>query len=96
MPIFEFRCNQCRKRFEQIVFLRAGMSSDALVCPHCGASDATKLPSRFAMAGVSKKSESDLDDFDSDLDQEMDDLGGGDLDDDYGSDDLGGGDDFDD
>jgi putative FmdB family regulatory protein len=92
MPIFEFRCNQCHKRFEQIVFLRADMSSDALVCPHCGATDATRLPSRFAMAGLSKKSEADLDDFDSDLDQEIDDMSTGDLsgadDDDFG----GGGD----
>ena len=94
MPIFEFRCNQCRKGFEQIVFLRADMSSDALVCPHCGSTEATRLPSRFAMAGVSKKSESDLGDFDSDLDQEIDDMGTGDLgdaDDDFG----GGGDDWD-
>lgn len=45
MPIFEFRCNSCSRKFATLV----GMTADSgdIVCPHCGAQDATKLISRF-------------------------------------------------
>jgi putative FmdB family regulatory protein len=89
MPIYEYRCNACRKRFEQIVYLRAELESDALVCPHCGSTEAARLPSRFAMAGLTRKSEEDAGDFDADLDSQMDDMGTGDLGDDLDSDDAG-------
>jgi putative FmdB family regulatory protein len=46
MPIFEFRCNQCGKKFASLV----GMTADSgeLECPHCSGTSAEKLVSRVA------------------------------------------------
>ncbi len=46
MPLFEYTCNQCRKRFSVLV----GMTSDgdSGVCPHCGSDQSTKRVTRFA------------------------------------------------
>ena len=47
MPIFEFRCNHCGRKFSALVGVVASASNPA--CPRCGASDdLTKLVSRFA------------------------------------------------
>ena len=47
MPIFEFLCNHCGRKFSALVGVVAGASSP--VCPKCGQSDGlTKLVSRFA------------------------------------------------
>ena len=45
MPIFEFVCNDCIKKFSLLV----GMTSepDELICPHCSSSNIEKLVSRF-------------------------------------------------
>ncbi|MCR4427403.1 MAG: zinc ribbon domain-containing protein [Firmicutes bacterium] len=42
MPIFEFRCKKCGRKFEELV---CGPSSVA--CPDCGGSDVEKLFSTF-------------------------------------------------
>jgi putative FmdB family regulatory protein len=47
MPIYEFRCRKCRKRFS-VLTLRVGESYE-LRCEHCGSSEADRLMSRFAM-----------------------------------------------
>jgi putative FmdB family regulatory protein len=47
MPIYEFRCNQCKSRVS--VFQRHIGSSPAAVCSKCGSSDLTRLISRFAV-----------------------------------------------
>jgi putative FmdB family regulatory protein len=46
MPVFEFRCAACGRKFEALV----GMTADQaeLACPKCGSREATKLVSRFA------------------------------------------------
>ena len=46
MPIYEFKCLACNKKFTDLV----GMTTDQTVrnCPHCGASQKQKLVSRFA------------------------------------------------
>ncbi|MBC8102063.1 MAG: zinc ribbon domain-containing protein [Cytophagales bacterium] len=47
MPIFEFRCSHCGRKFSALVGVVAG--ANAPVCPKCGASEGlTKLVSRFA------------------------------------------------
>ena len=46
MPIYEFRCRQCRKRTTALVLVRDRVSE--VRCKHCGSSDLTKLVSRFA------------------------------------------------
>jgi putative FmdB family regulatory protein len=45
VPIFEFRCRGCGKKFATLV----GMTADGseVVCPECGSKEADKLVSRF-------------------------------------------------
>lgn len=45
MPIFEFRCAACHKKFATLVGMVAG--ADEVQCPHCGGKEATRLVSRF-------------------------------------------------
>ncbi len=46
MPIYEYRCRSCRKRFSVLVGVVAGASGT--VCPACGSEEADRLVSRFA------------------------------------------------
>ena len=45
MPIFEFRCGACGKKYSVLVGVTA--EPDDLRCPHCQASQPEKLVSRF-------------------------------------------------
>lgn len=46
MPIFEYRCQTCQRKFSALI----GMTQepDDEKCPHCGGRDTVKLVSRFA------------------------------------------------
>ncbi|MHB8635628.1 MAG: FmdB family zinc ribbon protein [Fimbriimonadaceae bacterium] len=46
MPIFEFRCRACGKRFSALIGMTA--EPDDTRCPACSYSEADKLVSRFA------------------------------------------------
>lgn len=46
MPVFEFRCEQCGKRFNALIGMTAEADDEA--CPHCGSKRTRKLVSRFA------------------------------------------------
>ena len=46
MPIFEYRCQACRKKTTALVMTRARASE--VRCSHCGSADLEKLWSRFA------------------------------------------------
>lgn len=46
MPIFEYRCGGCRRRFSLLVGVVAG--DTALRCPRCGGEELQKLISRFS------------------------------------------------
>ena len=46
MPIFEFTCNDCGRRFSALVGVVA--KPKATECPKCGGRKLTKLVSRFA------------------------------------------------
>jgi putative FmdB family regulatory protein len=48
MPIYEYRCRDCRRRV-QILTLRASERIDE-VCEHCGGRKLDRLMSRFALA----------------------------------------------
>ena len=45
MPIFEFRCQGCGKKFSTLIGMTA--EPDDARCPHCGSGKAMKLVSRF-------------------------------------------------
>lgn len=47
MPIYEYRCEKCRKKVS-ILTLRASEKVDER-CEHCGSTQLTRLASRFAM-----------------------------------------------
>jgi len=94
MPLYEYRCNKCKRRFSLLVGVTAEKAP--LRCPRCGSKSATKLISRIAPIVRDEDLDDlgDLDDADFDgtgegLD-DMDDYGG----DDYDGDDYDG--DFDD
>src|SRR5262245_12849535 len=77
MPIYEYRCPGCHKRFATIV-LSPSARREAPACPKCGRKKAERLVSRFA---TSPKS----DDFGSDFGAGDDLDGGG-----FGEDDAAG------
>ena len=56
MPIYEYRCNQCRKKVS-ILTLRVSAKVDER-CEHCGSTSLSRLASRFA---TSRSEESRLD-----------------------------------
>jgi putative FmdB family regulatory protein len=66
MPLFEYRCNECRRKFSLLVGVTAEKA--VLRCPKCGSGKATKLISRIARTPKSE-------DFDDDLGDLPDDLG---------------------
>ena len=80
MPLYEYVCRSCSKRFEALVF-----GSEKPSCPKCHGGDLEKLFSTFAAHGTEKGSGSFGSDFGGG------DLGGGD----FGGDDGGGGGDLD-
>lgn len=45
MPVFEFRCQDCGKRFSALIGMVA--EPDDTKCPHCGSQATSKLVSRF-------------------------------------------------
>ena len=64
MPIYEYRCLDCRKRTS--VFVRSVSSSVSPVCDHCGGKNLSRLMSKFAVhrAAVNFDDESSFADLD--------------------------------
>ncbi|MFH1350177.1 MAG: zinc ribbon domain-containing protein [Pseudomonadota bacterium] len=52
MPIYEFRCNECGRDFEQLVFASDGKIN--FICPSCGSNDTCKLMSSFSCGSSSE------------------------------------------
>lgn len=48
MPLYEYGCRKCGRRFE--VLQKMGASAAGLVCPSCGAGEVEKKLSTFASA----------------------------------------------
>jgi len=59
VPIYEFRCQACRRRVS--VFQRSISAPVSAVCTHCGGTDLRRLVSRFA---VMRGEDALLDDID--------------------------------
>ena len=51
MPLYEYECKSCKKRFEQLVFNK----EIAVACPSCRSGDIAQLLSVFSVAGASEK-----------------------------------------
>ncbi|MDA8337120.1 MAG: zinc ribbon domain-containing protein [Peptococcaceae bacterium] len=49
MPIYEFRCEKCGRRFERLCSL--GESGENLRCPECGSPAPRRVMSGFAAGG---------------------------------------------
>ena len=75
MPLYEYTCRKCAKRFEALVF-----GSEKASCPKCHGSDLEKMFSTFAAHGTEKGGDSSGSDFGGG------DFGGGD----FGGGDTGG------
>lgn len=45
MPVYEYQCQECGEKFEQLVLNQR--QADDLTCPHCGAKKISKLFSVF-------------------------------------------------
>ena len=65
MPIYEYSCQSCHRRFSALVGVVAGAAKVA--CPRCGSKRLIKLVSRFS----SPRSEGDHDDLGDDLGDEL-------------------------
>jgi putative FmdB family regulatory protein len=50
MPLYEFECNKCSQKTEQLC--KMGESGQELVCPHCSTKGLRRLVSGFAAPGV--------------------------------------------
>ncbi len=54
MPIYEYKCSECNKEFERVMF---SSDQDAAPCPECGSSKTEKVMSVFSSsAGMVKSS----------------------------------------
>jgi putative FmdB family regulatory protein len=48
MPLFEYQCKTCGRRFEKLVF---GSSSASITCPTCQSQEVQKQFSTFGFGG---------------------------------------------
>ena len=54
MPIYEYQCPHCERRFE--VLQRMGAGAEGLLCPSCGGRDVKRMLSTFAAGSGSSGS----------------------------------------
>ncbi len=47
MPVFEYKCAECGKKFEELV----SRADEPVACPTCNSTDTEKLMSAFASPG---------------------------------------------
>jgi len=50
MPMYEYRCQNCGSKFDELVSSAQVPDSD-VACPHCGEYESQKLMSAFASSG---------------------------------------------
>ncbi|MFN3412875.1 MAG: FmdB family zinc ribbon protein [Thermoanaerobaculum sp.] len=55
MPIFEYLCARCHRIYSFLSFTLTPKRQPT--CPRCGSQDLTRVPSSFAVAGTTRKSE---------------------------------------
>jgi len=52
MPVYEYRCNECRRKIS--IFVRGFSGASQVVCEHCGGKNLTRLFSTFARVKTDK------------------------------------------
>lgn len=52
MPIYEFRCDSCRRRFT--IFTRSITGQSVAACQHCGSEQVSRIMSRVAVLRASE------------------------------------------
>jgi len=72
MPVYEFQCQDCGKKFETVATLTEKEAGLDPACPKCGRKRARQVFSRFTLLTGSKTEGGDLD-------EGLDDLGGDDA-----------------
>jgi putative FmdB family regulatory protein len=55
MPIYEYRCGKCRKKFS--ILVRSISEEVPVSCPRCGAENLTRLFSRFSFRSSASEEE---------------------------------------
>ena len=85
IPVYEFQCQDCGKKFEIVATLAEKAAGLDPACPKCGRRRARQVFSRFTLLAGSK---TESDDFDDGLDETGPESGGAGLPDDTGMDDL--------
>jgi putative FmdB family regulatory protein len=45
VPIYEFECRSCGRRFEELVGSHVGLETADVRCPECGSAELERLPS---------------------------------------------------
>jgi len=53
MPIYEYQCEDCQRRFEDLIRNKA--DEEALQCPSCGSKNLVKQMSAFGVQGAVEK-----------------------------------------
>ncbi len=56
MPVYEYQCGDCNKRFD--LFVPQRMNTDGVVCRACHGSNVRKLISTFASVGAASEASS--------------------------------------
>jgi putative FmdB family regulatory protein len=56
MPVFEYRCAKCGKKFE--ILHKSAVKHEEAVCPNCHTSNVKKLLSSFSTGGGGNANES--------------------------------------
>jgi len=59
MPTYEFRCQQCKKRFERMIAY-ADYDSTTVTCPHCGSTEVARYIRHVRVAHNSMQHLADL------------------------------------
>jgi putative FmdB family regulatory protein len=59
MPLYEFKCKSCGKKFEELLFSTIA-DPGKIFCPACGKNDSERLMSAFSSSGSESRGISSL------------------------------------
>lgn len=60
MPLYEYRCCECRKIHERFYSTAGSESSDIKACPECGSTEIRKVISAFGLGAESGRKNSGM------------------------------------